>query len=474
MDEQFDIVFEKKPLAKGSPELRWIGKHALESAGYYPARLRERYSNAAGDEWVNRVYHGDNLRVMGHMLKEFHGKIGLIYIDPPFNSKTNYKKKITLRGQQGANAGFSIEEKQYGDIWTNDDYFQFLYERLILMRELLSDTGSIYIHLDYHKVHYIRCIMDEVFGAGGFQRELIWQLHGISGYKSLVDNYIRGHDTILYYTKSNARVFNKEYLPYSKAQLKRFSAIDKDGRRYKSITKDRVMYLDESKGVPVSDVWSDIASFQTVVNSPEILNYPTQKPEALAERIIRASSNPGDIVFDCFMGSGTTLSAALKHGRRFIGADINPGAVHTASNRLITAAAGIGESMLPGSGKYIGFEVYDVNDGFAGEATGEEFSSGAIDIAAEGGRLVIRQFQPSNLIRKLSLREAAVDDWRQLAESVMIDWNYDGAVLAPSVTDVPGRKDLVEGVYDIPGNASRIRVKITDILSESFEAEFCQ
>ena len=486
MDEQLTFELEARPIEKGTPELRWSGKRPFESADYCPARLRESYGTAAEDGWINRLYRGDNLCVMSHMLKDFRGKIDLIYIDPPFNSKTDYKKKITMRGQQTGSAGKAVEEKQYGDIWTNDGYLQFMYERLILMRELLSDAGSIYVHSDYHKVQYIRCIMDEVFGAGCFQRELIWQLPGVSGYKSLADNYVRGHDNILFYTKSGKRVFNKEYLPYSKAQLKRFSGVDKDGRRYKPITKDRVIYLDESKGVPVSDVWSDIASFQTVVNSPEIQNYPTQKPEALAERIIKSSSNHGGIVFDCFMGSGTTQCAAMKLGRRFIGADINTGAVHTSVKRLINLAKRLDETQsakvtdaetsscagAPGRPLFTGFEVYDAEVHTLTQSVGVESKAEAnADIAIAGGMLTVRQFNSPLLLEKFPADKGNQPDWRQFVDSIMIDWNYDGKVLRPAVTDVPDRKGLVSGIYEIPQNAARVRVKITDLLSESIEVE---
>ena len=307
--------FDKPNPIKGYPELHWHGKRPFRSTQYYPAQLKETYGEPK-DGWMNKLYWGDNLQVMSHMLKEYRGMIDLIYIDPPFDSKADYKMKIELRGKQASNDHMAFEEKQYGDIWTNDGYLQFMYERLILMRELLSENGSLYLHC--HKVHLLRAIMDEILGPNNFQREIVWTLAGVSGYKSLVNSYVRGHDTILFYSKSSNATFNKEYLPYSPEQLKRFSSVDENGRYYKSITKERRLYLDETKGVPVSDVWTDIASFQTIVNSPEIMNYPTQKPEALLQRIINSSSNPGDIVFDCFMGSGTTQVVAMKLGRRFI------------------------------------------------------------------------------------------------------------------------------------------------------------
>ena len=158
--------FEQRPTIKGFPELRWTGKRPYRSTQYFPAQLRERYGEEK-DGWINKIFWGDNLQVMSHMLKEYRGKIDLIYIDPPFDSKADYKKKITLKAQNVLNDSSSFEEKQYSDIWTNDEYLQFMYERLILLRELLSDKGAILLHCDWHKSHHIRMLMDEVFGNGG-------------------------------------------------------------------------------------------------------------------------------------------------------------------------------------------------------------------------------------------------------------------------------------------------------------------
>jgi hypothetical protein len=150
-----------------------------------------------------------------------------------------------------------------------------------------------------------------------------------------VQNFVRGHETIFYYTKSDNRTFNKSYLPYSEAQLARFTKVDEDGRRYKVITKTRRLYLDEAKGVPLGDVWSDIANFQTVVNSPEIVGYPTQKPEGLLRRIIESSSNEGDLVADFFCGSGTTAVVAEKLGRRWLTSDLGRYSIHLTRKRLL-------------------------------------------------------------------------------------------------------------------------------------------
>ncbi|MEW6110085.1 MAG: site-specific DNA-methyltransferase [Nitrospirota bacterium] len=283
--------------------------------------------------WTNMLIFGDNLQVLKTLLqmkekgklKNADGTPGvrLVYIDPPFATKQEF------RGSQ--------DQKAYQDKIAGARFLEFLRKRLIFLRELLSEDGSIYVHLDWKKGHYVKTLLDEIMGEQNFKREIIWTLKGAAGYKSLANSFVRGHDTILYYSKSENPVFNKEYLPYSEEQLKRFTE-DGDGRRFKTITKDKVIYLDEAKGVPITDVWTDIASFQTVVNSPEITGYPTQKPEALLTRVIKASSNPGDLVLDVFSGSGTSCAVSEKLGRRWIGVDCGKLAIYTMQKRLLNIA----------------------------------------------------------------------------------------------------------------------------------------
>lgn len=586
MEEQMTFDFNKRPTIKGFPELRWTGKRPYESTQYYPAQLRERYGEETNG-WINKIFWGDNLQVMSHLLKEYRGKIDLIYIDPPFDSKADYKKKIEVKGVGKTETdSTSFEEKQYGDIWTNDEYLQFMYERLIILRELLSETGSIYLHCDWHKSHHLRMLMDEVFGVQNFVNEIVWcYSQGAKSQKM----FGRKHDTILSYSKNiNRYIFNGEdvkvEMKSGKTSFGGRLETDENGRQYRLVygsknskgeTKYYKYYLDEGK-IP-EDYWTDINSLQSGVT--ERTNYPTQKPESLLERIIKASSNPGGIVFDCFMGSGTTQAVAMKLGRRFIGADINLGSIQTTTKRLINVASELNEQ-LQDDEKYTGFEVYNVNnydffrnpieardliiqalevqpfpqsDVWDGELDGrmvkimpvnriatkadleelkanlpyktyekrkaenptqpveaitivcmghepdlkasleQELSEYKLDIeivdilrnkkdlqlkreaeaeiVREGDKLIIRAFYPMNLMQKLSLQKEYVEDWRQLVESIMIDWNYDGVVMQPTVTDVPDKKGIVSGIYDIPEDAGTIRVKITDLLSESLEME---
>jgi site-specific DNA-methyltransferase (adenine-specific)/adenine-specific DNA-methyltransferase len=611
-------VFDFEPI-KGFPYLHWKGKRPYTSTQYFPAQCKERIGEEQ-DGWINRLYWGDNLQVMSHLMKEFRGKIDLIYIDPPFDSKADYKRELEIRGKKIESDFSTFEEKQYADIWSNDEYLQFMYERLILIRELLSDKGSIYLHLDEKRVHYIRMILDEIFGQDKFRREIIWDITVLSGFKVQAQNWIRGHDTILYYSKYNAPVFNKLRQPHQKKYLEMFNRIDENGEPYlvaHGITRylkdvidkgkpfgdvwddlssyhifrnkieevrtydELTSLLEETKSIQnYSDVWDNIMSFQQQPTAAENYGYSTQKPEALLERIIKASSNPGDIVFDCFMGSGTTQAVAMKLGRRFIGADINLGAIQTTMKRLSALKKEIDATLQTDEKKYSSFKIFNVNnydffnnpvqakdlliealgiqkhntkscydgskDGrmvkimpinriaskadisaFAANLPYSEFEKkkdknphdlverftlvcmghepglkaelerqlvnykidveildilrnqavlelkreAEADVQRDGNKLIIKNFYPMNLIQKLSLEHITVSDWKKLVDSIIIDFNYDQVEMQPLIIDIPDKNGFVKGEYEIPKDAGRIKVKITDLISESYETE---
>lgn len=294
--------------------------------------------------WSNKLIWGDNKLILSSLKNgplrkqiEAEGGLKLIYIDPPFDVGADFSMNIEIGEESFTKKPSVIEEIAFRDTWGKgmDSFIAMIYERLKLMHGLLADDGSIYVHCDWRVAPYIRQVLDELFGSQNFRRDIVWVMSAASGYKGLVQNYVRGHENILYYSKSENPVFNKPFSEYSEAQLKRFTKVDEDGRQYKPITKTRRIYLDDSKGVPVSDVWSDIANFQTIVNSPEILGYPTQKPEKLLERIIKASTNKDDLVADFFCGSGTTLAVAEKLGRKWIGSDLGRFSIHTTRKRMI-------------------------------------------------------------------------------------------------------------------------------------------
>ncbi|NJM09428.1 MAG: site-specific DNA-methyltransferase [Bdellovibrionaceae bacterium] len=591
--------YEFEPI-KGYPMLNWKGKRPFTSTQFFPAQLKENYGKPAANGWLNRIYWGDNIQVMSHLLKEFRGKIDLAFIDPPFDSKATYKKTVNIKKSAVSSDHNSFEDKQYSDIWSNDEYLQFMFDRIVLLRELLSEKGVLALHCDWHKSHQLRCIIDEIFGPDRFQNEIVW--HYYNKMQGNINRFASNHDVILIYSKNQSFTFNKirEKREQPVQQIKRVWSKETQSLVNAKDENGNVIYINSTHKT-IDDVWK-LPMLQPA-DKIEPLDYPTRKPEALAERIIVAFSNPGDLVFDCFMGSGTAQAVAMKYGRRFIGNDINLNSVSSTIRRLLQVRNDIeGEKKyLPliknglyqdddeSNGEnedyrsliqeyYTGISLYHVNhydlfrnpseakeillnalevtpvansiydgekDGrlvkimpvnrIASRADLSELISGfdykafekrqkdspnkvvekillvcmghepdlaaflekevpykidveVVDIlrdkselqfkrdaeakvAAKKGKLIIEKFFPMNLLQKLSLQKEKVGDWRELVESILIDWNYDGAVLEPSMIDIPGKNDLVKGEYDIPKDAGTIRVKITDLLSESLEIE---
>ncbi|MEM4347894.1 MAG: site-specific DNA-methyltransferase [Candidatus Altiarchaeota archaeon] len=272
-------------------------------------------------DWKNLLIWGDNKLVMSSLLNQgWGGKINLIYIDPPFFTGADFTVKTKIGDEEVMKEPSIIEEKAYRDTWSGGiaSYLKYMYERLVLMKELLADNGSIYVHLDWHVGHYVKVMMDEIFGYENFQREIIWDLGNPSGFKSLAPNWIRGHDTILFYSKTDSFVFNKMYMPYPEEDLTKYPEKMK------------------RKGLAITDVWKEIPPAQKWgIEKREHTGIETQKPEALLKRIILASSNPGDIVADFFCGSGTTGAVAEKLGRRWIMCDLSKFAIHITRKRLM-------------------------------------------------------------------------------------------------------------------------------------------
>lgn len=286
------------------------------------------------DGWRNKLIWGDNKLVMSSLLEQFAGKIDLIYIDPPFATGADFSMSVAVgdAGDDVHKQPSLVEEKVYRDTWGGGigSYIAMMSDRLTLMRELLSENGSIYVHLDATVGHYVKVIMDEIFGSESFQREIIWRIGWISGYKSAAKNWIRNHDLILFYVKSpGSFTFNKEYIAYPTGYQRR------GGGEF------------TGKGYPIEDVWNaspleqqltgeeSLDSIQIKSFSGEKTGYATQKNESILRRILRASSNEGDLVADFFCGSGTTQAVAEKLGRRWIAADLGRYAVHTTRKRLL-------------------------------------------------------------------------------------------------------------------------------------------
>ncbi len=337
---------QKVEQAKGRPLLQWVGKKPLESVQFYPAQETEVYGDKEAKDF-NKLFWGDNLQVLSHLLKEYRGKIDLIYIDPPFDSKADYVKRVKIRGEKVEGSGQGLfEEKQYTDIWERDEYLQFMYERLLIMKELLSEKGSLYLHCDWHKSSYLRLIMDEIFGEDNFVNEIIWHYaSGGVGYES----FARKHDNILFYSKSKNKILNLNDVRIERTEKSLKRAQNQKGAR---ITIDNTLKLPD-------DVWNvQILNPQ----EKERLDYPTQKPEALIEKIIKASSNEGSIVADFFGGSGTTQAVAQKLGRKWIGCDINIGAIQTTTKRLNQIVADQQKEKTKGFKGSLGFKILNVND----------------------------------------------------------------------------------------------------------------
>ena len=322
------------------------------------------------ESWLNRLIYGDNLLTMQALLAgdeksglpSMRGKIDLIYIDPPFDSKADYRTKITLPNGNIEQRPTVIEQFAYSDTWKDGtvSYLKMIYPRLVLMKELLSDQGSIYVHIDWHVGHYVKILLDDIFGKENFLNEIIW----CYGERELSQRYFnRKHDVIYFYSKNSTnenRIFNcwDITLNYSEGSIKKYNMVDKDGRKYQirgkggPYTGEQQLpaqveiehpewtyrdYLDEKKGVLPRDWFADI-NFENRA-SKDRTNYSTQKPTKLLERLIKVSSNPGCIVGDFFAGSGTTGAVAEKLGRKWILSDLGKPACMIMRKRLIDQEA---------------------------------------------------------------------------------------------------------------------------------------
>jgi DNA modification methylase len=338
--------------------------------------------------WTNKLIWGDNKIILsslknGPMREEIEkqGGLKLIYIDPPFDVGADFSMDIEIGGDTFTKKPNILEEIAYRDTWGKgaDSFISMIYERLVLMRDLLAEDGSIYVHCDWRVQGFMRLVLDEVFGESFFQNEIIWKRQSPSSSKARARKYSADHDTIYYFTKSSNWIFNKTFAEYPKEEIeKRFKQRDDKGyykdaelatyseqtlSRLKSENKLIVtsggkyrykIYLDDIEGVLIDTIWTDIPP----VNSQAIQDtgYATQKPEALLERIIKASSNEGDLVADFFCGSGTTAAVAEKLGRKWIVSDLGKFAIHTTRKRMI----GVQRQLKEEGKDYRAFEILNL------------------------------------------------------------------------------------------------------------------
>lgn len=361
----------------------------------------ESLEKRGANEKHNLMMHGECLSTCAY-LKEQGIEVDLVYIDPPFASGADYAKKIYIRRNPLVQKAMKeaeqnldneemkeFEEKMYGDIWDKERYLNWMYENLMAIKSVMSEDASIYVHLDYHIGHYVKILMDEIFGEENFRNEIVWQrstTHADAGF------YGNNFDMIFFYTKGQGYTFNTVFQDYDESYLARFTHVDPDGRKwdsgnltakglqgggyeyeYKGVrslwrcpkeTMERLdkegrlhfttkggirskVYLDELSGMPSQALWTDLNAVNS--QAEERVDYATQKPEALLERIIKASSNEGMLVADFFGGSGVAAAVAHKLNRRFIHGDVNINSLQTARDRLVNAGAE--------------FEIKEVKDG---------------------------------------------------------------------------------------------------------------
>lgn len=361
----------------------------------------ESLEKRGANEKHNLMMHGECLSTCAY-LKEQGIEVDLVYIDPPFASGADYAKKIYIRRNPLVQKAMKeaeqnldneemkeFEEKMYGDIWDKERYLNWMYENLMAIKSVMSENASIYVHLDYHIGHYVKILMDEIFGEENFRNEIVWKrstTHADAGF------YGNNFDTIFFYTKGQGYIFNTVFQDYDESYLARFTHVDPDGRKwdsgnltakglqgggyeyeYKGVrslwrcpkeTMERLdkegrlhftskggirskVYLDELSGMPSQALWTDLNAVNS--QAEERVDYATQKPEVLLERIIKASSNEGMLVADFFGGSGVTAAVAHKLNRRFIHGDVNINSLQTARDRLVNAGAE--------------FEIKEVKDG---------------------------------------------------------------------------------------------------------------
>ncbi|MFX1531471.1 MAG: site-specific DNA-methyltransferase [Promethearchaeota archaeon] len=326
--------------------LKWKGKEDnkeihLKKFTTPPFHVLDSYNlqdfNRKSDErWQNLLFWGENQAIMNSLLISLENKISLIYIDPPFATGGDFNLKVHI-GEEGK----YIDDIAYNDKWEEglDSYLSFLYQRLVIMKRLLAHNGSIYVHLDWHISHYVKIILDEIFGIENFRNEIIWAYPAASAKTRRF--FIRSYDAIFFYSKSNNYVFNDDPNIYMEYSNRVKNALKKDeqgifyyrGGSHNGKKLSRKVYVVQ-EGIFPRDVWNDIPYIRA--NTSEYQGFSTQKPERLLKRIILASTNEKDLIADFFCGSGTTLAVAEKLGRCWIGCDINRYAIHMSRKRILS------------------------------------------------------------------------------------------------------------------------------------------
>ena len=521
-----EIVYDRTPAGRGM--LKWEAKQPPPRLYDTDVHLRELFdprselplaqlnvasvSDQSPTSFLaqaipNSLYFGDNQHVLAHLLGAgWRNRIQMVYIDPPFGSGGDYVRKVRLRGGRGRVIGQAVE---YHDSWTGDSYLQFVYERLFLLRDLLAEDGSIWLHCDHRQEHRLRLLLEEVFGEENYLNTISWRSQTARGakvnafYFPYSTQYIHifaknrqsrtvwnvqrrrlsfSHEEAARQFMEDERGFFRTSDPgtYSFEKLKELHTegrlyapysgeivVDEENRRVFAsnggnigvkyyLTRVRKNRYAVERGV--DNLWEDIPGLGTTPG--EDMGYPTQKTEALLRRAISASTRPGDTALDCFMGSGTTAAAAHKMGRHWIGCDISYGAIQTARRRMQQIVQEIGP----------GFSIRST-DGYDPQHIG-----GSADISAERNRersdmleVTIYDYRPDpSSFEAVGARSAEQEgDWRRWVDAIDIDPAFDGTVFRGVHSDLPRRRrDLVSGGYvltGVPNEPATVAVRITDI-----------
>ena len=434
------------------PELTWKGKYRdgarVEPSRTAPPLETDEIYGSRSAPWHDRLILGDAADVLPGVLGELAGRVALVYIDPPFDTGNSFDFRAAIPGAPRGAPRISVPA--YSDTQGLDAWLAWFHGAAVLLHDVLVDGGSLYVHLDANAAHYAKVVLDEVFGEGAFQREVIWRIGWVSGFKSRARGWIRNHDTLLFYAKGGrVRTFNKEYIPYPAGYVRR------DGAPARAA------------GYPVDDVWNGsevdrMDSIQIVSFSGEKVGYPTQKNEALLSRIVRASSNPGDIVLDACVGSGTTAVVAAKLGRRWIACDKAPIAVHTTRKRLLA---------LPVVAPFL---VQRVDEEAARPArrlsARAEVDGRRATIELGSFALPAREVPPDV--------KASVLHWSQWIEGWSVDWDHRGGALqvgsrrwrtirqprlplsATHAYEAPGKYRALVKAFDVLGGATTRELRL--------------
>jgi adenine-specific DNA-methyltransferase len=353
------------------PELRWEGKYDAAGKRVAPfqvplpfqtvetvnesAQERQRsldlFGSETESEWRNRLVWGDKKYVLPSLLPEFAGAVDLVYIDPPFFTGDDFSFTIAVEGEDFTREPNLIEQKAYRDTWGSglDGYLNWLFTALIHLRELLKETGSIYVHLDWHVGHFAKIVLDEVFGSENFRNEIVWYYY--NKFQGNVNRFASDHDVIFWYSKTASYKFTpvKEKRPEGPVRQIRRAWNKETGRIVNVKGPDGKVVYQETDEKTVDDVWR--LSMLQPADRTQNLGYPTQKPESILERILAASTDEGDLVLDCFVGSGTAAAVAERLRRRWIAADLGRFAIHTTRKRLLDVP-GVRPFVVQNLGKY--------------------------------------------------------------------------------------------------------------------------